>query len=86
MATSDVKGLFLASVGDALYSSSCGILAPRAYVLASVFQWTSVHSSLYMHTSLGCVGALPLLLVLLDLLGWLGDPLGCSGLSGWVLL
>ena len=40
-----------------LYLSSCGILAPMAYVFASAFHWTSVHSSLYMHTSLGCVGA-----------------------------
>ena len=46
------------------YLSSCGILAPRVYVLASVLQWTSVHSSLYMHTSLGCVGALPLALTI----------------------
>ena len=47
-----------------LYLSSCGILAPRAYVLASTFQWTSVHSSLYMHTSLGCVGTFPLALTI----------------------
>ena len=46
------------------YLSSCGILALRAYVLVSVFQWTSVHLSLYTHTSLGCVGALPLALTI----------------------
>ena len=40
-----------------LYSSSCGILTPTVYVFVSLFHWTSVHSSLYMHTSLGCVGA-----------------------------
>ena len=39
------------------YSSSCGTLAPTAYVFASAFHWTSVHLSLYTHTSLGCVGA-----------------------------
>ena len=38
------------------YSSSCGTLTPTAYVFVSVFHWTSVHLSLYMHTSLGCVG------------------------------
>ena len=43
-----------------LYSSSCGTLAPTKYVFVSVFHWTSVHLSLYMHTSLGCVGAFPL--------------------------
>ena len=42
------------------YLSSCGTLAPTAYVFASAFHWTSVHLSLYMHTSLGCVGAFPL--------------------------
>ena len=42
------------------YLSSCGILAPRVYVFVSAFQWTSIHSSLYTHTSLGCVGAFPL--------------------------
>ena len=40
-----------------LYSSNCGTLAPMAYVFVSAFHWTSVHSSLYMHTSLGYVGA-----------------------------
>ena len=40
------------------YLSSCGILAPTEYVLVSEFQRTSVHLSLYMHTSLGCDGAL----------------------------
>ena len=39
------------------YLSSCGTLAPTVYVFVSAFHWTSVHSSLYMHTSLGCVGA-----------------------------
>ena len=46
------------------YLSSCGILAPREYVLVSLFQWTSVHLLLYTHTSLGCVGALPLALTI----------------------
>ena len=48
------------------YSSSCGILAPKVYVLASVFQWTSFHLSSYsyMHTSLGCVSALQLALTI----------------------
>ena len=49
-----------------LYSSSCGTLAPTVYVFASVFHWTSVHSSLYMHTSLGCVGAFPLGLTIIS--------------------
>ena len=40
-----------------LYSSSCGILAPMVYVFTLAFHWTSVHLSLYTHTSLGCVGA-----------------------------
>ena len=32
------------------YSSSCGILAPRVYILASLSHWTSVHSFTYcMH-------------------------------------
>ena len=39
------------------YSSSCGTLTPTVYVLVSAFHWTSVHLSLYTHTSLGCVGA-----------------------------
>ena len=46
------------------YLSSCGMLAPREYVLVSPFQWTSVHSSLCTHTSLGCVGALLLALTI----------------------
>ena len=29
-----------------LYPSSCGTLAPTAYVFASAFHWASVHSSL----------------------------------------
>ena len=48
------------------YSSSCGILAPMAYVLALAFHWTSVHSFLYTHTSLGCVGAFPLGLTIIS--------------------
>ena len=46
------------------YSSNCGMLAPREYVLVSLSQWTSVHSLLYTHTSLGCVGALLLALTI----------------------
>ena len=49
-----------------LYLSSCGIVALRVYVLSSEFHWTSVHSSLYMHTSLGCVGAFPLGLIMIS--------------------
>ena len=48
------------------YSSSCGSLAPMVYVFASAFHWTSVHSSLYMHTSLGCVGAFLLGLTIIN--------------------
>ena len=48
------------------YSSSCGTLAPIEYVFVSVFHWTSVHLSLYTHTSLGCVGALPLGLTMIN--------------------
>ena len=48
------------------YSSSCGTLAPTEYVFISVFHWTSVHSSLYTHTSLGCVGAFPLGLTMIS--------------------
>ena len=40
-----------------LYSSSCGTLASTVYVFVSAFYWTSVHLSLYTHTSLGCVDA-----------------------------
>ena len=47
-----------------LYSSSCGMLALREYVLVSPFQWTSVHLSLCTHTSLGCVSALLLALTI----------------------
>ena len=49
-----------------LYSSSCGTLAPTAYVFVSVFHWTSVHLSLYTHTSLGYVGAFPLGLTIIN--------------------
>ena len=49
-----------------LYLSSYGTLAPTVYVFDSVFHWTSVHSSLYMHTSLGCVGAFPLGLTIIN--------------------
>ena len=58
------------------YSSNCGTLAPTEYVFVSVFHWTSVHLSLYMHTNLGCVGAFPLGLTmksapqLVRLAGW----------------
>ena len=48
------------------YLSSCGILAPTAYVFASTFHWTSDYSSLYMHTNLGCVGAFPLGLTIIS--------------------
>ena len=60
------------------YSSSCGILAPTAYVFASAFHWTSVHSSLYMHSSLGCVGAFLLGLTIINA-PWF------VGLAGWSL-
>ena len=49
-----------------LYLSSCGTLAPTVYVFASAFHWTSVHSSLYTHTSLGCVGAFLLGLTIIN--------------------
>ena len=58
------------------YLSSCGMLTPRVYVLVSAFHWTSVHSSLYMHTSLGCVGTFLLGLTIISapqfirLAGW----------------
>ena len=48
------------------YLSSCGTFAPIAYVFASLFHWTSVHLSLYMHTSLGCAGAFPLGLTIIN--------------------
>ena len=48
------------------YSSSCGTLAPTVYVFVSTFHWTSVHLSLYMHTSLGCVGAFLLGLTIIN--------------------
>ena len=48
------------------YLSSCGTLTPIVYVFASAFHWTSVHLSLYMHTSLGCVGAFLLGLTIIN--------------------
>ena len=60
------------------YSSSCGTLTPTAYVFVSVFHWTSVHLSLYMHTSLGCVGAFPLGLTMISAPQFVG-------LAGWSL-
>ena len=47
-----------------LYLSSFGMLTPKAYILSFIFQWTSVHLSLYTHTSLGHVGAFPLALTI----------------------
>ena len=46
------------------YLSSYRMLASKAYVLSFAFQWTSVHLSLYIYTSLGCVGAFPLALTI----------------------
>ena len=60
------------------YSSSCGTLTPTVYVFASVFHWTSVHSSLYTHTSLGCVGAFLLGLTIISAPQFVG-------LAGWSL-
>ena len=60
------------------YLSSCGTLSPTAYVFVSVFHWTLAHSSLYMHTSLGCVGAFPLGLTMINAPQFVG-------LAGWSL-